>query len=1156
MDMNTNRDEFTEKTKLQIAKRAGWLCSFPSCRHPTVGATSDGEDAINIGTAAHITAAAPGGPRYDANITQEERRSPKNGIWMCRDHGTAVDSHDPQFTVALLREWKAQAEKDSWRRVLRNDSRQELTAASDTELSARVRSAAASDLEVFRRTSRWPSTSVTLTLRIDGLDEPVTTSAMANAVTSLDDLILIAPPGMGKTTTLFQIAEGIVAVGSGSPLVVALGDWATERTSLLDSVLKRPAFRAISEGDLRAVAAKPGVVLLLDGWNELDSAARKRAVVQVETLKAELPELGLVISTRKQAFDIPFPGTHVDLLPLNEVQQLKIANAMRGDAGARIVDQAWRTAGVRQFVTIPLYLAALLTLPEGMPFPTTKEEVLRRFVAAHEEDALRAETLREVVQGFQQEFLEGLAEAATSAANTALSDANARKSISDTANRMVAGGQITAALQPNAVLEALVGHHVLMRSGDMPGYSFQHQQFQEWYASHSVERLILEAAGNAASRDRLKSEFLNQRPWEEAVLFAVERLARGDQKQQQACSIATVAAFEVDPILAAEMIFRSTDAVWEAISIEIQRLVRKWHTPGKVDRALTFMIASGRPEFLDLVWPLIAHEDDQVHLSALRAGKRFRPSLLGSDAAKRIAGLPPKVRSGVLFEIVTNSGMDGLDLATAIAKEDRDPEVKVTVVDALAFRRADRHIAEVLSSADNETYDLVVARGAIDYIPEGVAQKALEAARQRQWKEGVPQRLRSIVYAQDGEDRSAEVTAIVSEIEIDRKPGANVHLLFELRERYPRALAEGLLIRVREGRALFVGADDILASAGLALEDRNLVEIALAETRPHDDRAEAAASVLGSLAVGSMIEAYLEAKKRVRDVNGRYNQAAVERYNVLRARIAHTPGASLVAAVRARATKADNEEIAALAGLLCRESEADSDRARPFSAEALAAIGVVVQDRGERMLASGDAASRWQIASLATLVSHAPSVSLLPLLKRLLDDNLRRYRASREEVKASGWPAAKALNEAPVPHTHQYMRAFLAIRSPETAALMVQYLADEHFGPLAAAVLAEQWSEANETKDGNILRSAIDFSRVEERRLARAADPAGTSAEGEAIFRVIDSLIADGATEDQKNLAVTLGIVATRLPHGERKATIEKLVSLAQGKRARPCSWV
>ena len=60
---------------------------------------------------------------------------------------------------------------------------------------------------------------------------------------------------------------------------------------------------------------------------------------------------------------------------------LILPRRLRGDAGVRIVDQAWRTAGVRELVTIPLYLTALLALPEGAPFPTTKEEVLRRFVA-------------------------------------------------------------------------------------------------------------------------------------------------------------------------------------------------------------------------------------------------------------------------------------------------------------------------------------------------------------------------------------------------------------------------------------------------------------------------------------------------------------------------------------------------------------------------------------------------------------------------------------------------------------------------------------------------------------------------------------------------------------------------------------------------------
>ena len=272
-----NRDEFTGKTKLQIAKRAGWLCSDPSCRRATIGSNTDGDGEVNLGTAAHICAAAPDGPRYDSNQTPEQRRSPNNGIWMCRLHGTAIDAKDSKFTVELLHQWKAQAQKDSWQRVLYHDVPHgpAVQALTESQLSARLRAAAAADLDVFRRSNKWPSTAIALTLEVDGLSDPVSTSALATALTSLDDLILVAPPGMGKTTTLFQIAEALLANGNASPIVVPLGDWSADGGALLESVLKRPAFRGISEDSLRAVAAKPGVILLLDGWNELDAACAK-----------------------------------------------------------------------------------------------------------------------------------------------------------------------------------------------------------------------------------------------------------------------------------------------------------------------------------------------------------------------------------------------------------------------------------------------------------------------------------------------------------------------------------------------------------------------------------------------------------------------------------------------------------------------------------------------------------------------------------------------------------------------------------------------------------------------------------------------------------------------------------------------------------------
>jgi hypothetical protein len=987
---------------------------------------------------------------------------------------------------------------------------------------------------------------------VDGLGEPATTNAIARAVVSLDDLILVAPPGMGKTTTLFQIAEAMLADGSGTPLIVPLGEWTTEDATVLGSILQRPALKGISEDDFRAAASRPGVVLLLDGWNELDTVARMRARVQVDTLKAEMPELGLTVSTRRQALDVLFAGTRVDLLPLSEEQQMQIAVAMRGDAGAQMVDQAWRTSGVRELVTIPLYLSALLSLPENAPFPITKEEILRHFVAAHEKEASRAEALQAVAKGFQEDFLDGLAVFASQAANTAIADSNARRSISETGTLLAQNGQLTLNSQPDPgdVLEVLVNSHVLMRAGDSPGVSFQHQQLQEWYASHTVERRIISEVDDPTGREALKEEIFNLPAWEESVLFAVERMSRGGAPEKSASGKAVLAAFEVDPILAAEMIYRATDEVWASIAETIQEHIGHWHAPGKCDRACRFMMNSGRPEFLERIWPLITHENDQVSLKALRNCRRFRPSLLGQDAEKRIQALPSQPRAVLLHEMAIHSGMDGLNLATTVAKDDPDPEVQASVVEALAFRRADRHIAELLHDAKDTTFVLLARRNLVDEVDDEAVQEGISAARRRQEESGTStyDRLHPIIFTTDSEDRSAELTAIITEMEIEGRQDAAVRLIYEAWNRYPQPVAEGLLARVRVGRNLFYGADDILAGAGFGLEDDDLLRLALAETERLDDKAEAAASVLGPSSVGCMIDALLDAATRLRGADGKYDKAASDRYHYIESRIAHVLGASLVAAIQARSAEANDEQMARLARLLSRHPD-EADRGRPFDAENRAAIRALIEDWGNRVLASGDAERR-HIASIAALACRAPDVSLLPLLKRMLDENLRRYRAFREEAAAAGWRQGKARDEASWPLTHEYQRAFMAIKSPETTALMCEYLADPHFGELAACVLAAHWKAANEPPPDQRFFGEPDLSGVAEKRVARAADPAATSDEAEAIFSVIETLIADGATDDQKRLAVELGIVSVRLPHGQRDATIEELISLTH-RRAR-----
>lgn len=87
--------------------RAGYCCSFSECGRPTVGPSETGPDKhVNIGVAAHITAASPGGPRYDATMTSEQRSSITNGIWLCQSHARLIDVNPDAFPVHRLHEIK------------------------------------------------------------------------------------------------------------------------------------------------------------------------------------------------------------------------------------------------------------------------------------------------------------------------------------------------------------------------------------------------------------------------------------------------------------------------------------------------------------------------------------------------------------------------------------------------------------------------------------------------------------------------------------------------------------------------------------------------------------------------------------------------------------------------------------------------------------------------------------------------------------------------------------------------------------------------------------------------------------------------------------------------------------------------------------------
>lgn len=104
------RDDFTNDVKRSLSARVGHVCSNPECRAPTSGPHESSTRAVSIGVAAHISGAAPGGPRYNTEMSPQERSHTDNGIWLCENCAKLIDSNVGGFPANLLRAWRTVAE--------------------------------------------------------------------------------------------------------------------------------------------------------------------------------------------------------------------------------------------------------------------------------------------------------------------------------------------------------------------------------------------------------------------------------------------------------------------------------------------------------------------------------------------------------------------------------------------------------------------------------------------------------------------------------------------------------------------------------------------------------------------------------------------------------------------------------------------------------------------------------------------------------------------------------------------------------------------------------------------------------------------------------------------------------------------------------------
>ena len=1127
---------------------------------------------VNVGEAAHITAAAPGGKRYDPSLTPEDRRAASNGMWLCELCAKLIDTDEARFTVEVLRKWKKDAEDRALRDIataapgtyrrpvvvveLDDADRaflQSLALPPEDDADAvlaRMCPAAERDIAAFRNTKEWPAHTIALSLTLRGRDDSrhaITIEGLANGLDAAEVLNVVSPPGTGKSTTLVQLAAALLQGGQTVAALVPLGEWSDQREDFFTFLTRRHAFGAFHPQHFMQLAYRGRLALLLDGWNELDPASRIPATRHLKALRRDYPLLGIVVGTRRHL--LPLSGATVEIEPLSEDQQLELARTLRGQEGEALVDQAWRTPGVRELIAIPLYLTALLSSTPGARFPQTKEEVLRLFVTQHEQEAEKAAILQKELLGFHGDMLIGLAVEANRVANTVLSDTAARTVVTGVGTRLSSRGQLSGPPQPVTVIDVLVNGHILIRTSS-GGVSFQHQQFQEWYASLHVGRIMLQAAeGDAEARTRLRTEILNWPAWEESILFACERLSRENTASAQGVAAAIRDTLAIDPMLAAEMIFRSAPEVWTLIGTEVAAFAERWHITGKVDRSARFMMMTGRPEFAPQIWPLISSRDNQIYLEALRSPRRFRPAVLGDNAEQKLAALPEETRKHVVAEIAGHSGFDGMELAVRVAKAESGADAVLEVLQALQFRHADRMVAEILKTASDDVWRLVARAGYPDELADPAQRARLTGLRQAHVAaETDPVKLLGNLVAHRLGDAGAEAR-IADVIASADFPVRNDHAAMGLQrayEAYRAPVREGLLRRTAARLELPYRAHEYLSDAAV-VDDGPIVEAALDPATP-GSAARGAFAVIGPKTVGALIDrlfALREVYLGDRNAWGRpERQAERNEYGRVQDAISSSRKDSFLAALLERSDTDDPVRIDFLAEVFARHGRDDDGQRADIAAETRTAMVTTIRRWIDVMLESPQA-NRHQFAAVARATTRLPDPQFVSGLRRMLDRDLADWARAREEH-------AKAPYRGPMSHdvTHSYVldyqRAFAAIGDGGAVAVLRDYLPDLRFGTNAAGALLEIWNRGNPSGKARHFAFGQDYSRAKELGKQRREDPRNlaTCDFAQAIFDVARSTGTKEADPAVQRHALSLAVVGLGMPHGSKRAEIDELLGL------------
>lgn len=298
-----NRDDFSKKVKEQMAYRVGCRCSNPKCRKITCGPKESVEGYVNIGVAAHICAAAPGGKRYNPYMSKEERSSAENGIWLCQSCSKLIDSDEGKYTVQILHKWKQDAEKITHEELTQERDTCPLERISLSDIQRKLADENIYGNKRHQLQKMFVSYSVSVRIGEEDFyyDDVIEALTEITKASSENMFLMLGDYGVGKSSTLKMLAS---IYNNGKFLYISLKDVLIFSNNIMDGIYDfcdRTYQLRFNFSDLNSK-----LILLLDGFDELqryhaDKEEDLRLFMQICKL-TEYPFVKVILSSRGTAF--------------------------------------------------------------------------------------------------------------------------------------------------------------------------------------------------------------------------------------------------------------------------------------------------------------------------------------------------------------------------------------------------------------------------------------------------------------------------------------------------------------------------------------------------------------------------------------------------------------------------------------------------------------------------------------------------------------------------------------------------------------------------------------------------------------------------------------------------------------------------------------